>query len=94
MYFYVDDEKFTALWSSSDKYLDYLKLYQSVCGLDLSIDTQMSLVMQYWNKYRSMTLDWYLTLQGITVVPSVNVIPYKGREWLLDGLPKHSTVKL
>ena len=92
MYFYVDDEKFTALWSSSDKYLDYLKLYQSVCGLDLSIDTQMSLVMQYWNKYRSMTLDWYLTLQGITVVPSVNVIPYKGREWLLDGLPKRGTV--
>lgn len=37
-------------------------------------------------------MDWYLTLQGITVIPSVNIIPYKGREWLLDGLPKRSTV--
>ncbi len=90
--FYVDDEKFTALWANPDKYIKYLKLYQSICGLDFSIDTQMPLVMQYWNKYRSMALDWYLTLQGITVIPSVNIIPYKGREWLLDGLPKRSTV--
>lgn len=90
--FYVDDEKFNSLWVSPDKYLDYLKLYQSVCGLDFSIDTQMPLVMQYWNKYRSMALDWYLTLQGITVIPNVNIIPYEGREWLLDGLPRHSTV--
>ena len=90
--FYVDDEKFNSLWVSPDKYLDHLKLYQSVCGLDFSIDTQMPLVMQYWNKYRSMALDWYLTLQGITVIPNVNIIPYEGREWLLDGLPKHSTV--
>lgn len=90
--FYVDDEKFTALWTNPDKYLDYLKLYESVCGLDFSIDTRMPLVMQYWNKYRSMALDWYLTLQGITVIPNVNIIPYKDREWLLDGLPKRSTV--
>ena len=90
--FYVDDEKFNSLWSSPDKYINYLKLYQSICGLDFSIDTQMPLVMQYWNKYRSMALDWYMTLQGITVIPSVNIIPYKGREWLLDGLPKRSTV--
>lgn len=90
--FYIDDEKFNCAYSTPDKYLNYLKLFQCVMGLDFSIDTQMPLVMQYWNKYRSMALDWYLTLQGITVIPSVNIIPYKGREWLLDGLPKHSTV--
>lgn len=90
--FYVDDEKFTALWTNPDKYLDYLKLYKSVCGLDFSIDTRMPLVMQQWNKYRSMALDWYLTLNGITVIPNVNIIPYERREWLLDGLPRHSTV--
>lgn len=90
--FYIDDEKFLALENNVDKYLNYLKLFQCVLGLDFSIDTQMPLVMQYWNKYRSMALDWYLTLQGITVIPSVNIIPYKGREWLLDGLSKRSTV--
>ena len=90
--FYIDDEKFLALENNVAKYLNYLKLFQCVLGLDFSIDTQMPLVMQYWNKYRSMALDWYLTLQGITVIPSVNIIPYKGREWLLDGLPKRSTV--
>lgn len=90
--FFVDDEKFTSLWSNPDKYLDHLKCFKSLCGLDFSIDTQMPLVMQYWNKYRSMALDWYLTLNGITVIPNVNIIPYEGREWLLDGLPRHSTV--
>ena len=90
--FYVDDEKFTSLWTSPDKYLNYLRLYQSVCGLDFSIDTQMPLIMQYWNKYRSMALDWYLTLNGITVIPNVNIIPYEGYEWLLGGIPKRSTV--
>lgn len=90
--FYVDDEKFNSLWTNPDKYIGYLKLYQSVCGLDFSIDTRMPLVMQYWNKYRSMALNWYLTLNGITVIPNVNIIPYKGREWLLDGLPRHSTI--
>lgn len=52
----------------------------------------MPLVMQYWNKYRSMALDWYLALNGITVIPSVNILPYEGREWLLDGLPSRSVI--
>ena len=90
--FYVDDEKFNSLYVNPDKYLEHLKCFESLCGLDFSIDTQMPLVMQMWNKYRSMALDWYLTLQGITVIPNANIIPYEGREWLLDGLPKRSTV--
>lgn len=90
--FYIDDEKFLALENNVDKYLNYLKLFKCVLGIDFTIDTQMPLIMQFFNKYRSMALDWYLTLQGITVIPNVNIIPYKGREWLLDGLPKRSTV--
>ena len=90
--FYIDDTKFLALENNVDKYLNYLKLFQCVLGLDFSIDTQMPLVMQYWNKYRSMALDWYLTLNGITVIPNVNILPYKGREWLLDGIPRKSTI--
>lgn len=52
----------------------------------------MPLVMQMWNKYRNMAVDWYLTLQGITVVPHVAIMPYKGREWLLDGIPMHGAI--
>ena len=89
---YIDDEKFLRVWNAPDRYTDHLKCFESVCGLDFSINTQMPLVMQMWNKYRSMALDWYLTLNGITVIPNVNIIPYKGREWMLDGIPRHSTV--
>lgn len=90
--FYIDDEKFLSLENNVDKYLNHLKSFQSLCGIDFTIDTQMPLIMQMNNKYRSMALDWYLTLQGITVIPNVNIIPYKGLEWLLEGIPKRSTV--
>ena len=90
--FYVDDKKFTSLWVNPDKYINYLKLYQDVCGVDFSIDTQMPLVMQMWNKYRSMALDWYFSLNGILVIPNVNVLPYKGREWILEGIPEGSVL--
>lgn len=90
--FYVDDFKFLSVWQSPDRYIAHLKCFESLCGLDFSIDTQMPLVMQYWNKYRSMAVDWYLILNRITVIPNVNIVSYKGREWLLDGLPQHSTV--
>lgn len=90
--FYIEDYKIQCLWNNIDKYIAHLSYFESVCGLNYSIDTRMPLVMQMWNKYRNMAIDWYLTLQGITVVPHVTIMPYEGREWLLDGLPKRSTV--
>lgn len=90
--FYIEDYKIQCLWNNIDKYINHLSYFESVCGLNYSIDTQMPLVMQMWNKYRNMALDWYLTLQGITVVPHVTIMPYEGREWLLDGISKHSAV--
>lgn len=90
--FYTDDQKFIRLENNPDKYIEHLKCFHSLCGLDFSIDTQMPLVMQMYNKYRSMALDWYLTVRGITVIPSVSITPYKGREWLLEGVPNNSTI--
>lgn len=90
--FFIDDYKFTRLENSPDRYIEHLKCFHSLCGLDFSIDTQMSLVMQMYNKYLSMALGWYLYMQGIQVIPNVNIMPYNGREWLLDGIPKRSTL--
>lgn len=90
--FFIDDEKFERLYSNPGRYIEHLKCFHGLCGLDVSIDIQMPLVMQMWNKYRSMALDWYLTLNGITVIPSVNILPYEGCEWLLEGLPSRSVI--
>lgn len=90
--FYIDDNKFLRIWNSPDRYIEHLSCFGSVCGVDFTIDTQMPLVMQFWNKYRSMALDWYFYVNGITVIPNVNIMPYKGREWLLEGIPHDSTI--
>lgn len=90
--FYIEDYKIQCLWNNIGKYINHLSYFESVCGLNYSIDTRMPLVMQMWNKYRNMAVDWYLTLYGIVVVPHVTIMPYKGREWLLDGIPKHSAI--
>lgn len=89
---YLDDEKIQRVWNCPDKYITHLSYFESICGLDFTIDTQMPLAMQIWNKYRNMALDWYFTLQGIDVIPNVNIIPYKGYEWLLEGIPSNSAV--
>ena len=69
--FYIEDYKIQCLWNNIDKYIAHLSYFESVCGLNYSIDTRMPLVMQMWNKYRNMAVDWYLTLHGIVVVPGV-----------------------
>ena len=73
--FYIDDMKFFAIENNVDKYLSHLKCFEGLCGLDFSIDTQVPLVIQYWNKYRNMVLDWCLTLNGITAIPERKYYP-------------------
>jgi len=90
--FYIDDIKFQCVQNQPDKYLDRLSWFGSVCSPDFSISTSMPLVMQLWNKYRNMALAFYWRRNGIKVIPSVSIIPGREYEWLLDGLPKHSTL--
>ena len=51
--FYLHDEKFESVWNSPDRYIDHFRAFDCILGLDYSIDTQMPLVMQMWNKYRN-----------------------------------------
>ena len=90
--FYIHDKAFQRIWNNPDKYLDHLKCFHSICGIDFTIDTQMPLVMQMWNKYRNMALDYYLIQNGIDVIPNINILPYKGCEWILEGFSVGGTV--
>lgn len=93
--FYISDIKFQRLFNNCDRYLNHLKCFHSVMMPDFSVSFGlggMPMALNIYNKWRNHALAWYMYLNDITVIPSVNIIPYKGREWLLDGLPKRSTV--
>lgn len=91
--FYVRDNVFERLWNNTDRYIDHLKCFHSVIAPDFSISTGktgMPLVMNLWNKYRNHALAWYLTVQGIKVIPSVSILDKDNWDWGFAGLPKHS----
>lgn len=90
--FYLHDEKFEAVWNNPDKYLNHFRAFYCIAGLDFSIDTQMPLVMQMWNKYRNHALSFYLNANGISVIPNANILPEKCWGWCWEGLPTDSTL--
>lgn len=53
--FYIHDNAFERVYANPDRYLDHLRCFHSVCGLDYSIasgEQGMPFAMQIWNKYR------------------------------------------
>ena len=52
----------------------------------------MPLAMCLWNKYRNHALAHYMILNGIQVIPNVNILPEYCWDWCFDGLPERSTV--
>lgn len=95
--FYIDDCKFVRLWNSPDKYLEHLKCFHSVCGLDFTLalgEEGFPFPLNIYNKYRSHALSWYLHMNGIPVIPNAQIADKENLEWCLDGLPKHSTLSV
>ena len=94
---YVDDCKFNRLWNNPDKYLDHLKCFHSVCSPDFSMDTGksgMPFAINVYNKYRNHALAWYMHMNGIKVIPSVDIADKNNWDWCFDGYPKHSVLSV
>lgn len=95
--FYIDDCKFQRLWNNPDKYLDHLKCFHSVCGLDFTMgfgEHGMPFPLNVYNKYRNHALSFYLIMNGIKVIPSVSIPDKENIEWCLDGLPRRSALSV
>lgn len=93
--FYVNDNAFTRIWNNPDKYIEHLKCFHSVIAPDFSISTGrtgMPFAMNLWNKYRNHALAWYMTVQGINVIPSVSILDRDNWEWGFSALPKRSVL--
>lgn len=95
--FYIDDYKFLRIWNSPDKYIEHLKCFHSVCSPDFSISTGstgMPLSINIYNKYRNHAMAYYLHMNGIKVIPSVNIADKDNYYWCFDGYSKNSVVSV
>lgn len=91
--FYVHDKAFERIWNNTDRYIEHLKCFHSVIAPDFSISTGttgMPFAMNLWNKYRNHALAWYMTVQGIKVIPSVSILDKDNWDWGFSGLPRRS----
>lgn len=92
LHFFVDDEKFTGIWSDPDKYLGLLQMFQYVCTPDFSMYADMPRAMQIWNCYRNRALAYYLQKNGVNVIPTAGWSDRGSFKWCFDGLPSESAI--
>lgn len=93
--FYIHDNEFEKIWNCPDKYIEHLKCFNSVIAPDFSMavgEGGMPFAMNIWQKYRNHAIAHYLHMNGIRVIPNVNIPPEYCYDWIFDGIPKRSAV--
>lgn len=82
MSFYCNDEGFTPILNNPQKYVDKLKQYQCVIGLDASPYDNMPPVVQKSQIFCNLAVTYFYGTQGIKVVPNVRL----GTDETIDSL--------
>lgn len=93
--FYIHDNAFERVYANPDRYLEHLRCFHSVCGLDYSIasgEQGMPFAMQIWNKYRNHALTYYLALNGVKMIPNISILSEDCWDWCFDGYTIGSNV--
>lgn len=91
-HFFIEDMAFERIWNNCDKYLDILQNFKYVCSPDFSFYSDMPKTMQIWQTYRNRALGYYLSANGISVIPTVGWGFEGSFDWCFDGLPQNSTL--
>lgn len=71
LHFYEHDVKIEALWNNPYKYLQNIRRYSGVISPDYSLYRDMPLCMQIYNIYRGRALSYWLSENGVEVIPNV-----------------------
>jgi len=92
VHFFEDDERFDEVWKNPAAYLDELKRYKQLLSPDFSLYTDMPLVLQLINTYRSRWCGAYWQSQGLTVAPSIAWSDKRSFSFCFDGIDQGSVV--
>lgn len=91
MSFYCRDDKFTPVLNNPSRYVEKLKSYQCVIGMDASPFDNMPLVVQKSQIYTNLAITYYYGMQGLKVIPNVRMGDNR-TIGMLDAIPRNCLV--
>ena len=72
LHFHVNDKRFAAIYRKLEKYLQLLREYGGVFGLDHSVYRDLPLIEQKYSVYLNRATDFWFEKNGISVIPNVS----------------------
>ena len=91
--FYCQDPGFQPVLNNPKNYIDKLKQYQCVIGLDASPYDNMPLIVQKSQIYLNLACTYYYGLQGIKIIPNVRLGDNRTLS-SLEAYPKHTLIAI
>ena len=94
VHFFLDDYRFEVAWSMPLRGLKRPVRVGLSLTPDFSLWTEMPLVMQQWNVYRSRWCGMWMSQQGVTVIPTISWSTPESYEFAFLGIQEQSTVAI
>ena len=94
IHFYIDDYQFERVWTTPDKYIDKLGMFDCVLTPDFSLYLDMPIAMQIWNVYRSRLIGQIMQDAGIEVIPTLQWADERSFDFCFDGIEPGGVVSV
>lgn len=93
MCFYCNDYGFTPILGNPEAYVEKMKQYYCVVGIDASPYDNMPLVVQKSQIYLNLAITYYYGKQGIKIIPNVRLGDNRTLS-SLEAYPKHTLIAI
>lgn len=94
VHFFLDDYRFETVWSQPERSLSRIAKVGLALSPDFSLWTQMPLVMQQWQVYRSRWCAMWMIEHGIPCIPTVSWSTEESWDFCFLGIAPKSTVAI
>lgn len=94
VHFYENDEKIIRLWNCPKKYLQHLKKFAGVITPDFSVFCDMPRSLQIAQTYKNRALAFWLSANGIKIIPNVRYADERSYDFCFEGLPQNAVIAI
>lgn len=94
LHFYINDPQFLCVYNDPDRYIDVLKRFHCVIGLDFSQYANMTYPQRLINNFMGKAYTAYFQKQGVLMIPNVTWSLPDSYEYCFDGHPQNSIIAI